>query len=239
MNAAKPTFLADRPDLRDRGGCFRDRAHGAEVLVELLEAKRPERGIVLAIPAGGVPVAEIVAVRLDLPLDVMAVSKITFAQDPESGFGAVAFDGTVRMSPEAEELGWVTRAEIAEGIDRTLRKVRRRNESLRGKTPFPDLAGRTAILVDDGIASGLTIRVAAECARKAGAARVVAAAPTAHRESVLALQDVADAAVCPNVRSGRLFAVADAYLEWSDVGEDEARAILESRRPLRQAARSE
>jgi len=222
--------LVERADLRDVTGCFRDRTDGAGILADLLAALRPDRGLVLAIPAGGVPIGSVLARRLNLPLDVIVASKITFAGDPESGFGAVAIDGTVRVLKKAEELAWVTPEEISEGIEKATRKVRRRNARFRGTVPFPDLSGLTALVVDDGIASGITIQVAAICARKAGAERVIAAAPTAHRESVMALREMADQVVCPNVRSGRFFAVADAYLEWHDVSEEEARELLEAHR---------
>ena len=92
---------------------------------------------------------------------------------------------------------------------------------------MPDLEGRTVIVVDDGLASGMTMLVAVQALRRAGAQQVVAAVPTGHLESVRRVSSEVDGLVCANVRSGWSFAVADAYDRWHDVSEDEAAALLE------------
>lgn len=102
---------------------------------------------------------------------------------------------------------------------------------LRGGKPLPDLAGRTVILVDDGLASGFTLLTAVEALRKAGAGEIILAVPTAHAESAVRLARKVEAIYCPNVRGGWQFAVAEAYVRWTDVSEDEAAGILAASAP--------
>jgi len=182
--------------------------------------------IVLAIPAGGVPVAAVIARELNLPLDVAVTSKVTLPWNSEAGYGAVAFDGTMILNEGLISHLRLTEQEIRQGINRTLQKVQQRLDALRGKRPFPELSGRPAILVDDGLASGFTMRTAVEALRKAQADRIVIAVPTGHQEAVQRLAQEVDAVYCPNIRSGWTFAVADAYQYWSDVGEKEVEEIL-------------
>jgi predicted phosphoribosyltransferase len=220
----------ERSELRDRAGVFGDRADAGESLAGLLEEYRGTRAMIFAIPAGGVPVAAAAARRLNLPLDVAVVSKMTPPGNTEIGYGAVAFDGTFRVNaPLVVRLG-LSREEVEQGTEATLRKVTRRVGTFRGKRPWPDLAGRTAILVDDGLASGFTALVAAEALRRLGAERIALAVPTGPRETVRRVAGQVDRLFCANVRGGASFAVADAYRRWSDVTEEEARQFLEQRR---------
>lgn len=206
---------------------FRDRAQAGEVLAGLLEDFRGGEAVVLAIPAGGYPVAAALAERLGLPLDVAVVSKITPSWNTEVGYGAVAFDGTRRVDEaRAADLG-IDAAERRAGADAAARKVARRIALLRGGAPAPDLAGRPVILVDDGLASGLTMSVAIEAVRKAGAGLITVAVPTAHVEAARRVAGQAEVR-CANLRSGPRFAVADAYERWRDVTDDE---ILKMRLP--------
>ncbi len=223
----------DLPELRGRRHVFRDRAQAGEVLARLLEEYRGTDAVVVAIPAGGVPVAVALARELGLPLEVAPVSKITPPGNTEVGYGAVAFDGSFQINERARSALNLTPEEVEAGIEATRRKVSRRLELFRGSRKFPDLSGRTAILVDDGLASGLTMRVAAEAIRAFGAPRIVVAAPTAHREACEFVGEVAEAVAVANLRGGGSFAVADAYEVWSDVTEEEARASLEEFREAR------
>lgn len=214
-------------DLRNRVRMFRDRAHAGRILADMLGSYRAGDAIVLAIPAGGVPVAAVLARALALPLDVTVVSKITLPWNTESGYGAVAFDGTVRLNENLVAALALGDAVVQNGIARTNSKVAGRVERLRGDRAFPALAGRTAILVDDGLASGFTMLVAVEAVHRQGVARIVVAAPTGHAEAVRKIAAAADAIYCANIREGHSFAVADAYERWADVDEDAALAILE------------
>jgi putative phosphoribosyl transferase len=218
--------IHDLPDLREQVGVFEDRADAGAVLANMLQPLRGADALVLAIPSGGVPVAAVVAESLDLPLDVAVVSKITFPWNPEAGYGAVAFDGTVRLHEGMIFNMGLVEPDISQGKQQTLDKVQRRLEALRGERPFPPLTGRTVILVDDGLASGMTMETAVEALRKAGVQGIVLAVPTGHEAAVQRLADKVDDVYCPNIRGGWGFAVADAYRHWTDVRENEALEIL-------------
>jgi putative phosphoribosyl transferase len=181
--------------------------------------------MVLAIPAGGVPVAAVIAERLQIPLDVAVVSKITLPWNTEAGYGAVAFDGTMRLNEDLLPRLGLTQEQIRHGIDETTKKVRRRVKRFRGDHPFPNLAKRRAILVDDGLASGFTMLVAIEALQKAGAQHICVAVPTGHADSLPGMASEVEALYCANIRGGFSFAVADAYAEWIDVAEAEVIAI--------------
>ena len=208
---------------------FRDRVHAGEILAGMLEGYGRSDAIVMAIPAGGVPVAKVVAAKLDLPLDIAVVSKITLPWNTEAGYGAIAFDGTVRLNDRLVQRMGLTKDEIELGIDKTSKKVARRVTELRGDRALPDLASRAVILVDDGLASGFTMRVGVEALCKAGAKHLIVAVPTGHEHSVDDLAREVEAICCANIRSGWSFAVADAYQRWSDVSEEELRVLLASR----------
>ncbi|HEY7745778.1 MAG TPA: phosphoribosyltransferase family protein [Desulfuromonadales bacterium] len=212
--------------LHDRTAVFLDRADGGENLSELLAPLRTVRPLVFGIPAGGVPVAERVAQKLGCCLDVAVVSKVTVPWNTEAGYGAVAFDGTVRLNESLLACLGLSEEQVRQGVERTREKVRRRVELFRGDRPFPDLEGRTVILVDDGLASGFTMLVAVEALRNAGAGRIVVAVPTGHLEAVRKLAEQADQVCCANIRSGWSFAVAAAYRHWRDVSERRAARIL-------------
>jgi putative phosphoribosyl transferase len=218
--------VIERSELRNRTGVFRDREHAGEVLAEMLGEFRAGNALLLAVPAGGVPVAAVVADRLALPLDVAVVSKITLPWNTEAGYGAVAWDGTVRINRGLAARVGLGEDEIRDGVDRTTSKVRRRVERLRGGRAWPDLEGRPVVLIDDGLASGFTMLVAVAALEAAGAHRPVVAVPTAPDDTVARLAERTAAVFCANVREGRPFAVADAYAHWSDVTEDTAVAIL-------------
>ncbi|HEY6000304.1 MAG TPA: phosphoribosyltransferase family protein, partial [bacterium] len=161
------------------------------------------------------------------PLDLAVVSKVLLPWDTESGYGAVAFDGSVQWNePLIEALG-LDAGTIEAGLAATREKVARRVRTLRHGRPFPDLGGVTAVLVDDGLASGFTMAVAVEAVRRAGAAAVIVGVPTGHDTALRRLAPRVDALYCANERGGRMFAVADAYRRWTDVSEDEVRALLE------------
>ena len=221
-------MIIERRELRDRTRVFRDRTHAGAVLAELLAPRfdRRAHALVLAIPAGGVPVAAPIAQRLALPLDVAVVSKITLPWNTESGYGAVAFDGSAYLNdPLVREIG-LGEAEIAAGLARTREKVARRNATLRGSRSYAGVRDLDVVLVDDGLASGFTLRAAIAALRAIGAGTISVAVPTAHESSARAIAALVEAFYCSNLRGGYRFAVADAYQEWSDVDEETARAIL-------------
>ncbi len=191
----------------------------------MLEEYRGSDALVMGIPAGGIAVAVEIATVLHLPLDIAVVSKITLPWNSEAGYGAVAFDGTVMLNEELLSRLNLSNVEIQKGIKETGQKVIRRVTMFRGDRPLPDF-NRPVFLVDDGLASGFTLRVAIRALRQAGSTNVILAVPTAHLESVQMILKEVEAIYCPNLRSGLFFAVADAYEQWSDLDEQDVTRIL-------------
>jgi putative phosphoribosyl transferase len=218
--------LVEINELRNVTGIFRDRNHAGNILANLMLDYKDSDSIVLGIPAGGVPVAAAMASNLNLNLDVLVVSKITLPWNTEAGYGAVAFDGTVKLNQEVLSQIHLTDEQINRDIDKTNIKVKRRFKEFRSNKPFPDTHNKTIILVDDGIASGFTMLVAVEAIKKTNASRIVIAVPTAHLQSLERLASQVDVVYCANVRSGWGFAVAAAYQNWYDVNEEEVIEIL-------------
>jgi putative phosphoribosyl transferase len=221
--------IHDLPEFRDKTRVFEDRSDAARVLAKMIEDLRGSNAVVMAIPTGGVPVAAGIAEDLGLPMDVAVVSKITFPWNPEAGYGAVAFDGTVNLHEGMIFNMGLVETDISQGKQQTLEKVRRRLDAFRGDRPFPDLRERTVVLVDDGLASGMTMETAVEALHRAGAKHVVVAVPTGHEAALQRVSDKVDEVFCANVRGGWGFAVADAYRRWTDVRESEAQEILSRR----------
>lgn len=191
------------------------------VLSRILDGHRRGDSLVLAIPAGGVPVAAVIGECLRLPVDFAVVSKITLPWNSEAGYGAVAFDGTLRLNEALLARMPLGKREIAAGIEQTRRKVERRTARLRAGLPPLDVGGRSLIVVDDGLASGFTMRVAVEALARQNPASIAIAVPTGHTGGMSDFSAAVEAIYCANVRSGRSFAVADAYEHWSDVDEEE------------------
>lgn len=221
--------LVEDPLLRDIEGVFEDRAAAGEALARLLRGRTGPRATVVAIPSGGVPVAVPIAAALELPFDLAVVSKITLPWNTESGCGAVAFDGSVLVDEDLLPYLGLAPVQLESCVDRTRQKIARRMATFApalgrsGDAPLePLVAGRDAILVDDGLASGITMLAAIRALRRLEPARVVVAVPTGHRPSLARVRGVADLVVCANVRSGPTFAVASAYDRWCDVEEFEA-----------------
>ena len=221
MSANLAENIVDLTELRDRVYVFQDRAQAGKVLTGMLEEYRDTNAIVLGIPAGGLPVATVIAEELKLSLDVLVVSKITLPWNTEAGYGAVAFDGTVRLNQRLVKGLKLSEGDIRQGMEKTSRKVAMRVKALRGKRPFPDVSMGPVIIVDDGLASGFTMLVGVEALRNAGARQIVVAVPTGHNNSVQMMADHVEKLYCANIRYGSSFAVADAYERWSDVSDNE------------------
>lgn len=220
--------VVELPEMRNRGRVFRDRTQAGVVLADMLGAFRGTHTLVLAIPAGGVPVAAEISKQLGLALDLSVVSKITLPWNTESGFGAVAFDGTVRLNRDLIVALGLPETTVQEGIVRTKEKVARRVKLLCGDHRLPDLTRRAVILVDDGLASGFTMHTAIDALHNLEAHKVVIAVPTGHAEAVARMAAIVESLYCPNVRQGLSFAVADAYEQWTDVSEATVAGIMQS-----------
>ena len=175
---------------------FADRIDAGHRLAERLGHLRDADPVVLALPRGGVPVAYQVAEALDAPLDVIVVRKLGVPFQPELGMGAIGEDGVRIVNPEVVRAARVTDDEIAAVERRERAELERRARRFRGDRPRVPLEGRTAIVVDDGIATGSTARAACQVARAHGAARVVLAVPVAPPGWTDRLGDDADDLVC-------------------------------------------
>jgi putative phosphoribosyl transferase len=222
MNRTNPGKIVEIADLRDQVRVFSGREQAGRVVAGMLEGFRGTDTTILAIPSGGVPVAVAVAEQLALPLEVAVVSKITLPWNTEAGYGAVAFDDTMRLNEELLPYLRLTKQQMAEGLEKTRQKVERRVKKFRGDQPWPDFSGRIAVLVDDGLASGFTMLVAVAAVRRLKAQGVMVAVPTGSANRLRKVAREVDALYCANIREGWGFAVAEAYKRWFDLEEEEA-----------------
>jgi len=225
--------LVENKALNGRTGVFADRSAAGSVLAGMLLQIPMTSPMVLAIPAGGVPVAVPLAKALKAPLDVAVVSKVTFPWNSEAGYGAVAFDGSWQLNQALVSRSGLGEREVQQGLTATRAKVLRRVAAFRGQRPFPKLNDHTVIVVDDGLASGFTLLTAVAALRRAGADQLLLAVPTGHSDAVRRLAGHVEALYCANLRSGPSFAVADAYRSWQDVTEAEALLLMEQAQQAR------
>jgi predicted phosphoribosyltransferase len=220
--------IIENPALRDRSYVFRDRRDAGGQLGEFLRTLPDITDpIVCAIPAGGVPIGVEIARALDAPLALAVVRKIQIPWNTEAGFGAMSWDGKVFFNERLLRTLSLTDEEVNEAVGRTRKNVQERIAKFTAGRPFPGLAGKCAILTDDGLASGYTMLAAVAGVREHGPARLIVAVPTASLSSALVVAERADRLVCLNVRTGPRFAVAEAYEEWYDLDDREVLAELE------------
>ena len=205
---------------------FRDRSEaGRRVAERLRHFRGREDAVVLGLPRGGVPVAYEVARELGVPLDVYVVRKLGLPGHEELAFGAIATGGVRVLNKELIERLHMP-AEWIDAIDaKERRELERRERVYRGERPPTDLAGRTVILVDDGLATGSTMLAAVEAVRQDDPARVVVAVPVAAPEVCRALQEVADEAVCVATPQP-MRAVGLWYDDFSQTSDEEVRELL-------------
>jgi len=223
--------LVESPGLRDRTRVFFDREDAGRLLAEMLLPWQEERPHLFAIPAGGVPVAMPIASRLQIPLQLVIVRKIQLPWTTEAGFGALDPEGRALFNEDlVTHMGLATEV-IAAQVAKTLASLKQREESLRGSRPYPNLKGRPAFVVDDGLASGYTMRAAVRFLQDQGAGRAIIAVPTGSLNTVEGMLPLVAALVCPNVRGGYSFAVASAYENWYDLSEGEVLDLLASLPP--------
>jgi len=205
---------------------YRNRRDAGEKLAEALEDLRGKPDLlVLALPRGGVPVAEPVARRLGAPLDVYVVRKIGFPGHEELAMGAVASGGVVLVSPALVER--VPEEEFHWALERAVRELRERERLYRGDRPPPEVAGRTVVLVDDGLATGVTMRAAVEAHRRQGPREIVVAVPIASPESCQDLAREVDRIVCAATPEP-FHAVGLWYDDFSPTSDEEVQEILRS-----------
>jgi putative phosphoribosyl transferase len=207
---------------------FTDRAQAGRRLAGRLAAMTGEDAgdvVVLGLPRGGVPVAAEVAAALRRPLDVIVVRKLGVPFQPELGMGAIGEGGVRMLNADVLRVARISPHELARVEARERAELERRAVRFRGSRPRLDLAGRTALVVDDGLATGFTARAACRVARALGAARVVMAAPVASPEAVQAVAADADAVVCLAVPEG-FNAIGQWYDDFTQTSDDEVVALL-------------
>jgi len=206
---------------------FRNRADAGRFLAERLLAHAGRPGaVVLALPRGGVPVADAVARRLGLPLDVFLVRKLGVPWQPELAMGAIA-TGNVRVLNDRVVDSLDLGKDVIDAVaEREMLELLRREKAYRGTRPALAPAGRTAIVVDDGIATGSTVRAAIAALRRQKAGRVVVAAPVIAHDSFVRLRGEADEVVA--VMTPEDFScVGEWYEDFAQTTDEEVRSLLE------------
>jgi putative phosphoribosyl transferase len=205
---------------------FRDRSEAGRLLArELSQYADREDVIVLALPRGGMPVGFEIARALHVPLDVFVVRKLGVPGHDELAMGAIASGGVLVIEPTVvEELG-IPAEMIAEVAAREDRERSRREREYRGDRPEPEVRGRTVILVDDGLATGSTMRAAVAALRKLQPARIVVAVPVAASTTCAELAEVADDIVCARTPE-RFRSVSEWYGEFPQTTDEEVRELL-------------
>jgi putative phosphoribosyl transferase len=205
---------------------FADRADAGRLLADALTgfANRSDL-IVLALPRGGVPVGYEVARRLHAPLDVYVVRKLGVPGHEELAMGALAGDGTCVVDDELVASLRIGAAELDEVVQREIGELRRREAAYRGDRPQADIADKIAIVVDDGLATGATMRAAATALRQRAPRAIVAAVPVAAARTCANLASVVDRVVC--VYTPEPFhAVGLYYANFEQTSDDEVRRLL-------------
>jgi predicted phosphoribosyltransferase len=205
---------------------FRDRADAGRRLAEHLGAYASRDGvIVLGLPRGGVPVAAEVARALHAPLDVYVVRKLGVPGDEELAMGAIATGGVIVLNDRVVSDLRLSEQTIAGVAAAELEELRRREQAYRGGRPPVEVEGRIVLLVDDGLATGATMRAAVRAVRLRSPARVVVAVPVAAEETWSVLRSEADDVVCP-LRPAGFRSVGGWYDDFSATSDDEVRALL-------------
>ena len=207
---------------------FKDRHEAGVALADLLQGyARRNDVVVLALPRGGVPVGYEVAAALHVPLDVFSVRKLGVPGHPELAMGAIASGGVQVLNDEV--MAWYRpSADALEAVARVeMRELDRREQLYREGRPLVLVEGRTVILVDDGLATGSTMRAAVQAVRQLHARQVVVAAPVGAPDTCQAMHRVADDVVCV-LTPDRFTAVGAWYVDFSETNDDEVRRLLQN-----------
>jgi putative phosphoribosyl transferase len=202
------------------------REAGKELAAHLNDYAHRADVVILALPRGGVPVAFEVACALEAPLDVLVVRKLGVPSQPELAMGAIASGNAFYLDERIVDYAGVSKAGLDNVIAREREELKRREKLYRGHAPLYDVSGRVAIIVDDGMATGATMKAAAMSLRNAHPARIVAAVPVAPLDSEARIEDVVDEFVCV-IRPHQYFGVGQFYVDFEQTGDDEVRDLLD------------
>ena len=176
--------------------CFPDRASAGRLLAQELQSYRTHSPLVLALPRGGVVVGYPISLALKAPLDVLVTRKIGAPGNPELAVGAIAPGGIRLLDPEALSVLGLSPENLGEELKKEEIEMERRQRLYRQDAALPDLEGRTVILADDGLATGLTALAAVRCARKGEAEKIILAVPVGSPETVRRLREETDEVIC-------------------------------------------
>lgn len=207
---------------------FRDRSEAGRQLGEVLSSLNLPEPVVLGLPRGGVVVAAAVAAALTAPLDVLVVRKLGHPAQPELGLGAVAEDGVAVFDEAGLRESRLTREDLEGVVAAERAECRRRTQAYRQGRRAPDVARRTVVLVDDGVATGMTALAGLGLLRRWGAARLVMAAPVASDAAARRLLEVADE-LAVLVVPRRFGAVSRFYVRFDQTSDAEVNALLAGR----------
>lgn len=205
---------------------FADRREAGRRLAEALGDRRADDPVVLGLPRGGVPVADEVARALDAPLDVLVVRKLGLPYQPEVAMGAIGEEGAEVVNEDVVGLGRVTPSEFAAVERRERAELDARVRRFRRGRPPLSLTGRTVVVVDDGVATGATARVACRVARARGAAHVILAVPVGAPDALATIPE-ADEVLAVSAPSA-FMAVGMHYLDFRQTQDDEVTGILDA-----------
>jgi predicted phosphoribosyltransferase len=211
-------------------GRFADRLDAGRVLAGRLRHLHDRPCVVLGLPRGGVPVASEVARELDAPLDVFVVRKLGAPGREELAMGAVASGGVVVLNDEVVRALGIGPEVVEQVTARERREMQRREQAYREGRPQPQVTGRVGILVDDGLATGASMRAAVEALRRRDPARVVVAVPTAPESACRELEAMADEVVCASAPPA-FASVGEAYEDFAQTTDDEVRDVLRAASP--------
>lgn len=220
------TILIENKELRNRNGVFADRQDAGLQLAEMLRESIKPGSLVLAIPSGGVPLGLEIARRLGLELDLVLVRKVQIPWNTEAGFGAVNLDSDLILNERLLSLLNLSGEQVERQVKNTVATIEQRNRKFRHDKPFPDIRGRHVILVDDGLASGYTMRAAISFLRKREPASIAMAVPTGLADTVKVLLQEVDILCCLNIRETYPYAVASAYRNWHDLEDENVLELL-------------
>jgi predicted phosphoribosyltransferase len=212
---------------------FADRRQAGRFLAAEVEGLGLRDPLILALPRGGVPIAREIADRLGAPLAVFGARKLAHPDQPEVAFGAIAEDGTRLVSPEAARVLGLLGGDVELATDLEQAELRRRLDLYRHGRPAPDVRDRTVVVVDDGVATGLTDAAAIRALRHLGAAEIVLAVPVCSASALELLEGEADTLVTLRIPA-HFRGVGDSYLDFRQVSDQEVIDALAG--PARAAA---
>jgi predicted phosphoribosyltransferase len=213
-----------------RSVVFEDRHDAGRQLAARLRRHKLEKPIILGLPRGGVPVAAEVAAALAAPLDVVVVRKLGVPWQPELAIGAIASGGVRILNEEVVSGIPGLDDSVIDGIAATeLEELKRRELLYRGARPMPNLQGRDAILIDDGLATGATMRAAIEAVRSQQPSRIIVAIPVGSAETVRSIRKIVDDVICLTTPAF-FYAVGQSYRNFNQTTDEEVRRLLEDAR---------